>query len=109
MFNRSVLLNWPLGTFAMLGDALGCHDWSGGGAVGIQRVEAMGAVNFLQHIQDAPFHSYTHNKGRPGPDCRLCPVWENPLQVIKQTKFPPGPYCLMQIEHAVTDRCELWL
>lgn len=30
------------------------------GAVGIQRVEAMGTVNFLQHIQDAPFHSYTH-------------------------------------------------
>lgn len=34
------------------------------GAVGIQRVEAMGTVNFLQHIQDAPFHSYTHTHQR---------------------------------------------
>ena len=31
LFNRSAILNWLLGTFAMLGDPLGCHDWSDGG------------------------------------------------------------------------------
>lgn len=34
----------------MLGVTLGYHDWSGGGAVGIQRVEATGTVSVLQYI-----------------------------------------------------------
>ena len=83
----------------MLGDTLGCHDWSGGGGCWHPEGGGHGHSQLPTAYTGRPLpFLHTHTKGRPGPDCRLCPVWENPLQVIKQTKFTPGriAWCLIQ-------------